>query len=158
MKLYAIASDIAAICDTEELSPDVEKQLDALALSLESKVDGCCRLMREWQTEAERFTIEASRLSLIAAELSGRTARLREYVQRCLDLAGVTKLETELFRLSIVKNSRPSIRVREGDPIPAEYLRITESLDGAAAYESWKAGEELPPSLIVEQGSHMRIR
>lgn len=156
MRLYEIASEIAAICDGEELPPDLEARLDSLAVDLDAKADACCRLIRENESEAKRFKDEAERLADIADGLASRATRLKAYVHQCLVLAGMRKLDTELFRLSICKNSRPSIRC-EGE-IPEPYQRMVVSLDSQRAYEDWKNGVPLPAEIEVAQGEHLRIK
>ena len=68
-----------------------------------------------------------------------------------------TKVVTPLAVVRIQKNSRPSIQWPEGGLIPEAFQRVTVTLDGAKAYDAFKAGT-LPKGFEVEHGSHLRIQ
>lgn len=141
--LYEICSELAQVTAGEELSPDLETQLDALSLAFPVKVDGCCRLIQEWRGEATRFAAEAARLAEISDGYARRADSLKEYVRRCLDVAGLRTLDTELFRLR-VQNNPPSVDV-VGDP-PPQFMRVKTvcEWDKKAAMAALKNGDSVP--------------
>jgi hypothetical protein len=71
---------------------------------------------------------------------------------------GETKIETDLVRLRIQQNSRPSIQFfGPADLIPEPFKRVTVLLDSEKAYTEWKATGKLPDGFVVDRGVHLRI-
>ncbi len=163
-KLYEISSEIeailAAVDENGELPADLSDRLDALGLSLESKADQVCRLVRQDQADAIALECESKRLGDLAKAAWGRADRWKQYVKDCLDRAGVKRLDTELFRLVVVRNSQPSVRVNiPPEELPTQYQRVRVEADSRALVEAWKAHPlVMPAGVTVEVGSHVRIR
>lgn len=141
-RLYELSAEFAAFADrlSEEVPPEIETELDALTLALEDKAACCVKLWRTWEAEAEGFRGEAARLAKMASVRENAAARLKAYVCRCLDAAGIAKVTTDVGKLSVRTASRPSIKWVGDDELPAELMRIRVELDGAKAFDLWKAG------------------
>jgi hypothetical protein len=162
-KLYELAAEIesvlaAADAETGELPPDLAERLDALGLSLETKADQCCRLIRQEQADATAYEQESRRLGDLARAAWNRADRVKAYVRDCLQRAGLKKLDTPLFKLTVAANGQPSVTLEDGAEIPRNYCRWTESLDKAKVVEDYKAGKPLPACVSVATGSHLRLR
>jgi hypothetical protein len=160
--LYEIVDELAealALIGDDGLMPDdLEARLDAIQLDLRAKADNVCRAVRIAESEAKTFATEAARLKEQADIAERRAAWLKKYLQECLARVGLKKLDTELFKLGVQANGRPSIRLAANAPIPPAFKRVREEFDSQAAYEAWKRGETLPADVVVEHGSHLRIR
>jgi hypothetical protein len=162
-KLYELAAEIEAVLaaadpDTGELPADLAERLDALGLSLETKADQCCRLVRQEQADATAYEQESRRLGDLAKAAWNRADRVKAYVRDCLQRAGLKKMQTELFQLTVCANGQPSVTLEDGAEIPRNYCRWTESLDKGAVIDAWKAGKPLPAGVSVATGSHLRLR
>lgn len=161
--LYEIASDLSAIVDRlidadGVLDADTEAAFDELTGSLETKVERCALAARALEASATAAKVEADRLAKLATTRANAARRLKEYMAQCMGMADVRKVETDVVRVSVVRNSRPSIRWTLGDDaIPDELARVRREFDSAAAYETWKAGAALPDGVEVAQGEHLRI-
>lgn len=161
--LYAIANELLEILATAELpdgeiSPALEDRLDGLQLDLRTKAENICRVMAELDGDHERYAREVARLAALAKSALAKRDRLKAYLRLQLEKVGLKKLDTDLFRLTIQSNSRPAIRLTPNAPIPIDFLRVRKEFDGDAAYQAWKSGEPLPADVVVELGSHLRIR
>jgi hypothetical protein len=152
--LYSLAAELAFLTEAEELTPETEAALDAVDIDLRSKVDGCCRLIQEWKGEAARFAAEAERLAAIADQYARRADSLKDYVKRCLELAGQKSLETELFRLRIQSNP-PSVDVVGDAPPQFARVKVSWDWDKKAVIAAWKAGESVPGA-EVRVGTSLR--
>jgi hypothetical protein len=161
--LYKIADALVSILarldgeDDGEIPPDMGAVLDGLVVDFAVKVDNICRYRAFLEGQSRMFDAEADRLIQLRDAAVKKAEWLKDYIKRCMEATGQPKLETELFRLSIVKNSRPSIRVKEGATIPKEFQRVKVEFDGQAVYENWKANVPLPACIEVVQGKHLRI-
>lgn len=158
MRLYEVADKIREITDREELPDDLGVILDGLELDLRSKVDQLCRVMADESARSKAYAAEAQRLKALADQANNKHERLKDYVHASLLRAGLNKLDTDIFKLWVQRNSRPSISVHEGAKIPTAYERIKIEFDNEKAYQDWKRGVPLPEAIHVEIGNHLRVK
>lgn len=162
MHLYEIADEWRSIDQAidamdGELTPEIEARMDELAAALPETVDAVAKLIRERDAEAATYQTEAQRFTAKAKACQATVERLKSYLHHHLNALGLDKVKGTLFKVSIVKNSRPSIKwTGRPEAIPDAFRRVSVDLDGAAAYAAWKAGT-LPDGFDVDHGSHPRI-
>lgn len=165
MRLYDITTEmrmvqarlVESIDDDGEIPTDLAAELDGLAMNFEDKAESCCQVRAELEAEAAGYDAEIARLTKLSRAAHARADWLKNYVYVCMEQANVGKISGRLFKMRIQKNSRPSIRLADGEPIPEDFKRIKEEFDGQKAYDAWKAGEALPACVEVVQGTHLRI-
>ncbi len=142
--LYQLSAEFAALSDVltgDEIPPDIEAGIDALNLAIEAKVGGCVQVWRSMEAEAEAYRGEARRLAAMAQAREKAAERLKAYVSRSLDTAGIARVVTDVGKVSVGNASRPSIRwTRDVEELPAELVRFKTELNGTAAYDAWKIG------------------
>lgn len=165
MNLYTIANHIKAILDNVddegEMAPDVEIDLNQLSDDLTVKADHIARYMRECNADAEGYKLEADRLAALSRSAANKAERLKKYLKETLDSLNITKLDTELFKFSVCKNSVPTTTLAEGFDVaklPAEFTRVKVELDAKAVVAAWKDNKPLPDALHVAQLTHLRIK
>lgn len=170
-----------------EIPPGLMDELDAVSLDFTSKVDGVLRARVNCVAQVEGIDVEIKRLTALRDAAARRAEWLRNYVHRAMLATGQTKLTTALFRVWIQNNGRPSIKLADGEAVPPELAKVvvTTTLDTEAAYERWRAWQaeyqaavdnvemdaataeehakraaelELPSSVRVVEGSHLRIK
>ena len=164
LRLYELPEAIrqieAQIIDADgELTPELEAELDALEGAFHHKAEFIALLAREAKAEGEAWKAEEARIRghRIAAE--NREARLKGYLHTCMERLGVKRVDGQRAKVALQQSSRPSITwTGSTDAIPEDFLRVTLSVDGAKAYEEWKAGAELPTGFLVSHSTHVRIR
>lgn len=142
------------------LDEELEAALDGAEAALEAKVDNCLLLAQEFDGMAavhqERADIQAER----AGTLANQAKRLREYIRRSLELAGVMKCPTENFPKVRLQKGRASTKVNPLEFIPwanregeIDLLRVRDpEPDKKAIKERLDAGEKIP-GCSVEIGS-----
>jgi len=163
MKLYELPAAFEWLAEKlddldGELTPDLENELAALEYELAHKVTGICCLVQRFMRQAEAAKAEADRLHALSRVRANAAARLKEYLQLHLESMGLRKYETDLFRVRIRVNSRPTIRwTNDLDALPVAFRRVSVALDGEAAYQAWKE-TGLPSGFEVALGSHLRIQ
>ena len=162
MHLYEIADEWRvidqAIDDMDgEITPEIEARMDELAEALPETVDAIAKLIRERTAAAAVYAAEAKRLADKAKACQSTVERLKAYLHHHLEAIGLDGVNGTLFKVSIVKNSRPSIKwPGRPESIPDAFRRVSVDLDGPAAYAAWKSGT-LPDGFDVAHGSHPRI-
>jgi Skp family chaperone for outer membrane proteins len=164
MRLYEIPAAYRAIeAQIEELEgelpEDLEAKLDELDEEFERKVEFLAMLAREAKLEAEAWKQEEDRVQARRRALEARQKRLQDYVQAAMVATGRPKVSGSKLTVAIQKNSVPTVRV-DLDPtqLPPEFQRVRVEADNAAIRDAAKAGAELPDGVMVEYGSHLRIR
>ena len=167
-KLYELGADleetIAEIVENEGLLTDeLEARLNALDLAFDEKVERVVMAIRAEQARAEMVRNEIRRLAELAAPHDQAADSLKAYLFTQMQRVGKRKVDMPLAKAWIQKNSRPSIRYAGADPdnltdLPEELVRTVKHFDGRAAYEAWKAGEQLPENVHVEEGQHLRVK
>ena len=137
---------------------DLALELERLQLQFDEKAEGICQYRAELLAEAEGVKMEAQRLALMQKRLENKADRLKEYLASQLAILGIDKLKAGTFTLSLCKNSQPSVELALNSAIPEVYKRVTVDLDKKQVAADYKDGVALPPSIIVKQGFHLRVR
>ena len=160
--LYRISSHLADVLDSidndGELPEDLALQLDALFTDFETKCSQILRALRAYESQADVFDAEATRLVRLRRLFQRRADWLKQYLLDNMVRAGTHKTMTDIGTLSICMNSRPAIILSPGAIIPPDYERVTRALNTELAYQHWRQGIELPAGLVVQLGHHLRIR
>lgn len=180
--LYQITAELqAALCELDadgELNTSLADRLDALQLDMESKIEGCCKVIRNYTGYAAMLKDEAQKFAARAQSAENAATGIKAYVKANLEKVGITKLEAGLFKVRIQANSIPSTTF-DGNPVnlPGDFQMVEYSLDAKAVIAAWRewmdkkpkdATDEiaiaawqgeypLPDGVKVEKGTHLRI-
>lgn len=174
MKLYEIAGRLRdldeALAEMDgELTPEIERQLDEWGGALHVKAHQVALLAREARVEAEALAgkakairDEANRVMARAKAAERREDSLKEYIRKCMEAAGVERIDGDVVKMRRQRNPSPSITwLGEVEEIPTPFRRVVMSLDYRAASDAVKASEAgpaaLPEGFRVEYGEHLRI-
>lgn len=164
--LYPMTRELEAIMacvdpDTGELPDNLSERLDAIGLTLDSRVESVLKAARQEKADSVAYGAEAERLLELSALASRRAERFTEDVHQCLKAAKLRKLKTPLFNVTVSNNSAPSVTVDDISNLPSDLKRIipekTEP-DKRRIADRWRAGETLPAGVRVEIGTHLRVR
>lgn len=153
--LYELSAEAraidAAIEDADgELTPEIEAALDALSSDLEDKVTAIVGLVRDMEARADARRSEADRLAASAKRVARQADRLKDYLTRCLDLAGRDRMETRLGRIAVRLNP-PSVAIAAGAEVPRDLTRETVQRvpDKTAIKAAIESGRDVPGCSIV---------
>lgn len=142
-----------------DLTPELEAELDAIEGVLEWKAERICRLIRNNEASAKAYGEEIDRLQAHKRTHENTVDRLKRYLQSTMERLDRDKINAGVFKVALQKNSRPSIRWNgDVNDIPERYKRVTVELNGATAYEDFKADVTLPNGFEVQLGKHVRVR
>jgi hypothetical protein len=172
--LFQIGEEIRALHELlietggEITDPEAEAAIgDWLAetrLSLERKVDQYIWLIREFEGRAE-VREQAAKALMASAGADGNMAkRLKARLKAFLEVCGISKLQTEHFKLSIQANGGvlPLLIPSDWDDDPANapeaFQRRTIVLDRDAIREAIREGEDAYGAELGERGTSIRIR
>lgn len=132
-----------------EWSPEVEELIQEMQGNKETKVDGYAALIRDWESDADRWGEEEKRVAARRKALENAAARLKARLAEQLTAMGDTEVITPRFKVALQANA-PNVEVLVGvDRLPKEFVReippvpAKMEVDRAAILEALKSA--LPP-------------
>jgi hypothetical protein len=144
------------------VTPETEallRELDEAQGSIDDKVDAIRFLIERNKVDAIFYAEEAARYEARGRAFSRTVDRLKDWIMRSLDHAGLDRAGRLIPQRIQANGGRPGIEwTLIGEPIPEEFRRIKTSveLDKDAVYEALASGRPLPPGIKVTSGRHLR--
>ncbi len=166
LTLFQIAAEYRHITDVL-MDSGVDEQtltdtLEGEAWPLELKAQNYGFVIRNLESLATNIKEAEKQMADRRKSIEKRAAALAERLKTGLEIAGVSKLETPHFALTIKKNP-PSVDVWDEKQIPAEFWSTPEPVppvavpDKKAIAEAIKAGKDVPGAQLA-QGTRLDIR
>lgn len=102
-ELTARQAEIEALLEEAggELTPELERELNASSESLTAKVNGYANIFRKADLQIDAIDAEIKRLQALKKTRQNAVKSLKEYVLYSMDANGMTKIDGELIKLSI---------------------------------------------------------
>ena len=167
MNLYSIDNRILtlldAICSESEggeLTEEQSAMIDQLAIDRAEKLSAILKYRQTRIARAYALGAESERLRLACAVERDAAERLMRYVKDSMEKYGETKLETDVFRLLIQRNSRPAITITvpvEDLPPQFQVAKTDIYLNRDLVLSTSRSGGDLPDGVLVTTGTHLRI-
>ncbi len=163
MTLYNISGEIQYLRMLAE-DPDTDPQLfadtmEALSLELADKAEGYVVVMKELEAQADMFDKEIERLQERKKALTNNASRMKENLMTSMRSAGLEKLPTEHFKLSIAKNGGlQPLKLADISKIPQEFIINEPKADTKKIREALAQGEKLDFATLEPRGTHLNIR
>lgn len=155
---YLAAAEKLAELDLPEQV--VRDTLESLTGPLEEKATNVAQYARNLEANAEAIASAIAGMESRRLALAKRAEQLRAYLKENMERAGITKIESPWFVLSIRKNP-PGVTVFDRDAIPDAYMRIPEiplpQPDKGAIKSALKEGKDVPGARL-EQGTRIDIK
>lgn len=156
MKLYEITDALIQVEDLLEAGEDVQDTIDALQLSLEDKIEGLVKVIRNFEASAEAKKNEAKRLKEQAEKDQANADRLKDWIKLNLIRLGKKKVETDLFKVTVTK-PREKIEVDE-TRLPDDYFIIKREPISKTELKKLVKEQEIPGVQIVLGESGLMIK
>ncbi|WP_053453663.1 siphovirus Gp157 family protein [Exiguobacterium sp. BMC-KP] len=159
--LYALSAqkqqllNAIASFDLEDMqgSDVIADTLEALDEALEGKVESVLHFRQHLLNEAAALKAEEQRLAERRKLREVKAKRLEEYVDECLNVADLKKLETTLYTVSYRKST--SVEITDAEALPVGFLRTktTTDPDKTAISKALKAGEVIAGAQLVTKAN-----
>jgi hypothetical protein len=146
-----------------ELTPEVEAALDQwfaeLSDARDQKLDAYAALIRECTLRASVRKAEQERLALRVRVDEKLAKALKERLKLFLEVQGISKVETQRYRITVCKNGGKQPLEVNADPsaLPAVCQRITIAPDLDAIYKHLESGIPVAGCRLLPRGKHVRI-
>jgi hypothetical protein len=155
--LYVLADEYrdaaARLADLDLDEQTVADTLESLSGDLETKAQNVAMFTRSLEATAAAIKAAEQAQRQRREAIERRAAALREYIARCMQSAGVQRIEAPMLRLSFRKSS--AVVIDGEDLIPVRFMRTPEPVrptpDKKAIAEAINAGQDVP-------GAHIEAR
>jgi len=160
--LYQLTESFITVLDN--IPEDVDQQtindtLEAIDGAIEEKAYNIVAYSKWLDSQAKGIAAEEKRLADRRKAFENRSKSIKTYLQGNMERIGKTKIEHELFTISLQDNPG-AVQINDDKVIPAKYLTIIpESYvpDKKAIAAAIKAGEIVPGCEFV-QGRRLAVR
>jgi hypothetical protein len=158
-QLYVMADEYAALMHRlDVLDMDAQTIADTIEASglvddIQTKAQGIEMVAREATKYVTLIDMEIDRLKELKASRERVGQGLRDYLKRCMESAGIEKIECPLFKVAIQKNP-PAVDIFDPLSIPADYMTdpkpVPPAPDKTRIKEAIKAGKEIPGARLTQ--------
>lgn len=164
LSLYTIAQEyrqmVDALLETQDDAQAIADTIEAEAYPLEVKAQNVAFAIKTLEANAAAIREAEKQMAERRKAMENRAERIREYLQNCMEMAGVSKIDCPHFALSIKANP-PAVEIYEPGLIPAQFMvqppPPPATPDKAAIKAAIKANEDVPGARLV-QGKRLDIR
>lgn len=161
--LYEITGEILELQNLLEAG-DIDQQifndtLEGMGDSLEQKLESCVHVMRNAESDADRFKAEEKFFAEKRKSAENLANRMGDMIKGCMVTLGHEKVQTSRFTLTVGKAGAAPLEIVDPQIVPIEYLKEVEpTWDKAAIKAAIKEGKEVPGCRLGAQAEVLRIR
>ena len=163
--LYEITTEMQELMDWLN-DPETDEEaiadtLEGLQFELEKKAEGYCKVIRQFEADAEMFKTEAQRFQQKQAIAENNAKRLKEALKKAMIATGNDKgLNAGLFKLKIAGNGgkRP---LKITGIVPDEFVKMmpTNDTDRIRDFlESLDENDSCAWAKLEDRGTHLTIK
>lgn len=142
MNLYEISKDIKQASEMVDEDWVITEEwltlYDQSDLSLKDKAQNIAFVIQELWNKKDAIKKEAERLNWLLKSINKNEEKLKDYLSSNLQELSITKLETELFKMSFRKSE--SIEITDEESIDKQFIKekITTTIDKTAIKKAIK--------------------
>jgi hypothetical protein len=153
MNLYTLTTEaqmIASLLETEELTSELESMLIINQQELSHKSIDYAKVIRNKEADSDAIENEIKRLKAMKEANDRVIDRMKEAVRNAMLSAGIDKIESTLFKLSLRRSE--SVEVISIDQLPESLVVVkkTVSADKVKIKEQIKNGVHVEGAVLVE--------
>jgi hypothetical protein len=156
MNLYEITNEaqyLAALLETEELTPELEAELLINQEQLQTKAINYAKVISNYQGESEQIDAEIKRLKAMKDSRDKKVTWLTESLKKAMMVSGIEKIESPLFKLSLRRSEAVEVEVPEALPIDWQVKKVTITADKVGIKKAIKEGYSITGARLVENFS-----
>ena len=153
MKLYQITQEaqyLAALLETEELTPELEAELLINQEQLQSKGINYAKVIANYQSESDAIDAEIKRLKAMKESRDKKVTWLTESLKKAMLVSGIEKIESPLFKISLRRSEAVEVEIPEALPVDWQVKKVTITADKVAIKKAIKEGYSITGARLVE--------
>jgi hypothetical protein len=156
MNLYQITNEaqyLAALLETEELTPELEQELLINQDQLQSKAINYAKVINNYQGESDQIDAEIKRLKAMKDSRDKKINWLKESLKLAMMVSGIDKIDSPLFKLSLRRSESVEVEVPEALPLDWQLRKVVITADKISIKKAIKEGYAITGARIVENFS-----
>ena len=164
LSLYNITDRFVEIMDKVQEGEITEEQYNELgqelAIALQNKSIGIIGYVQNEEALIDAVDVQIKRLQDLKKQKTNNLDKFKQYVKENMEKLGITKLETEIGKMSIAKNPL-SVEIENEDESPSEFKQevMTVKIDKTAIKTYFKEnGEIVPGTRIISDKTSLRVK
>jgi hypothetical protein len=153
MNLYQITQEaqyLAALLETEELTPELEAELLINQEQLQSKGINYAKVIANYQSESDAIDAEIKRLKAMKESSDKKVTWLTESLKKAMLISGIEKIESPLFKISLRRSEAVEVEIPEALPVDWQVKKVTITADKVAIKKAIKEGYSITGARLVE--------
>ena len=162
--LYKLSAEVAAVKEKLEASdldqPTIADTLEAESFDFEEKCKAVGYVVKEFESKIMSLEDAYDEMWQRKVRFENKRKSLLEYLQACMTIAGVKKVEGVEFDIVIRKNPH-AVKIIDEGLVPVSYWKIPEPaparLDRKSILKDLKDGKSVP-GCQLEQTERVEIR
>jgi heme oxygenase len=153
MNLYELTTEakmLASLLETEELTPELESMLVINQQELSDKSMNYAKVIRNLEADSDAIDHEIKRLKGMKEAKDRAIDRMKEAVRQAMLSAGIDKIESSLFKLSLRRSE--AVEVVNIDQLSESLVVVKKmvSADKVKIKEQIKNGIPVEGAVLVE--------
>lgn len=164
LTLYNITNRFTDLMDKAQNGEITEEEYNELgfeiAQELQTKGANVIGYIRNTELLIDAMKAEEKRIADIRKTGEAKLEKFRQYVLENMERLGLSKIQTELGALSVIKNPM-SVEIENEEEIPKEFKQevVTTKIDKTAIKSHFKTtGEIIPGTKIIDDKMSLRIK
>jgi hypothetical protein len=153
MNLYEITNEaqyLAALLETEELTPELEAELLINQEQLQTKAINYAKVISNYQSESDAIDAEIKRLKAMKESRDKKVTWLTDSLKKAMMVSGIEKIESPLFKLSLRRSEAVEVEVPEALPVDWQVRKVMITADKVAIKKAIKEGYAITGARLVE--------
>ena len=142
--------------EADEITEELEEMANNLNIAIEEKSDNYVKMIKNLNADVEAFKNIEKQFNKKRKTAENKIAWLKKNLQSSMEQTGRKKVETELFTVSIQKNT-PSLDITSEENIGDEYYKVERTLNKRDLLNDIKEGLIID-GVGIKQTESLRIR
>ncbi|MDU5924327.1 MAG: siphovirus Gp157 family protein [Finegoldia magna] len=142
--------------EADEITEELEEMANNLNIAIEEKSDNYVKMIKNLDADVEAYKNQEKIFNKKRKTAENKIAWLKKNLQASMEQTGRKKVETELFTISIQKNT-PALDITSEDNIGDEYYKVERTLNKRDLLNDIKEGLIID-GVGIKQTESLRIR
>lgn len=142
--------------EADEITEELEEMANNLNIAIEEKSDNYVKMIKNLDADVEAYKNQEKQFNKKRKTAENKISWLKKNLQASMEQTGRKKVKTELFTISIQKNT-PALDITSEDNIGDEYYKIERTLNKKDLLKDIKEGLIID-GVGIKQSESLRIR
>jgi hypothetical protein len=153
MNLYQITQEaqyLAALLETEELTPELEAELLINQEQLQTKGINYAKIITNYTSQKNQIREQINRLKEMEDSCDKKINWLTENLKKAMLVSGIEKIDSTLFNISLRRSEAVEVEIPEALPVDWQVKKVTITADKVAIKKAIKEGYSITGARLVE--------